>query len=37
MESDEGHVEQMELDDLIALELAKREAETDALNQKKKK
>lgn len=36
MESEEGHVEQNELDDLIAIELAKREAETDELNKKKK-
>jgi len=37
MESEDGHVEQMELDDLISMELAKREAETEALNNKKKK
>ena len=36
MDSEEGHVEQNELDDLIALELAKREAETEELNKKKK-
>lgn len=36
MESEEGHVEQNELDDLIAIELNKREAETEALKKKKK-
>lgn len=36
MESEEGHVEQDELDTLIQKELAKREAETDELNKKKK-
>jgi chemotaxis signal transduction protein len=36
MESEEGHVEQNELDDLIALELEKREAETEERNKKKK-
>ncbi|ADD69014.1 CheW protein [Denitrovibrio acetiphilus DSM 12809] len=35
MESEEGHVEQNELDDLIAIELNKREAETEALKKKK--
>lgn len=34
MESEDGHVEQNELDDLIAIELAKREAETEELNKK---
>lgn len=34
MESEDGHVEQNELDDLISLELAKREAETEELNKK---
>ncbi|PLX65991.1 MAG: chemotaxis protein CheW [Denitrovibrio sp.] len=37
MDAEDGHVEQVELDDLIALELAKREAETEELNKKKKK
>jgi chemotaxis signal transduction protein len=36
MDSTDGHVEQNELDDLISIELAKREAETEALNKKKK-
>lgn len=36
MDSEDGHVEQLELDDLIALELKKREAETEELNKKKK-
>jgi len=36
MSSEEGHVEQNDLDSLIAMELEKREAETEARNKKKK-